>query len=164
MPLDLRVGKWSTRVMPFHISSHLGDDYIKRTGVIPEKHAIDGVKWFLAYEPVQSIRVYAGVHLIARHTEAVQDRFGLQSGLEWNSRWWAGGHAQTFMAGDYQSWERSGWDSEVNVQWGVRFAHDPQDKHALAVFGEYADGHLAYGQFSTLRETHWDAGLRFEIP
>ena len=44
MPVDVRIGKWSTRLMPYHVSSHLGDDYIKQTGILPDKYSFDSYK------------------------------------------------------------------------------------------------------------------------
>ena len=54
LPFDFRDGPWSMRFMPYHTSSHLGDDYLKRTGIVTEKHAWDNLKWLVSYEPLAS--------------------------------------------------------------------------------------------------------------
>src|SRR6266446_10371770 len=53
MPIDLRVKKWSMRVMPYHISSHLGDDFIRRNGVLAEKYTLDSFKTLLGVDPYE---------------------------------------------------------------------------------------------------------------
>jgi hypothetical protein len=164
MPLDVRVGKWSSRLAPYHISSHLGDDFIKETGVVPEKYSFDAVKWLFAYEPLQNLRFYGGFHAALRNRTVDLGRYTLQAGGEWRSGWWAGGHAQTFLANDFQSWERVGWNPENTTQCGVRFAHDPLEKQAIALFTEYGTGVMAYGQLFQRRESHWVLGIRFELP
>ncbi len=164
MPIDIRVRKWTMRVMPYHISSHLGDDYIKRTGILPQKYTFDSYKTLLAYEPCSSLRLYGGFNYIIRNGLDGLGRYAVQTGAEWTSGWWGHHHAQTYLASDLQSWERSGWNPTVNTQLGVRIANHPDDKQTLSIFTEYGAGHVAYGQFFQHYESHWELGVRFEIP
>jgi hypothetical protein len=164
MPVDLRIGKFSARVMPYHLSSHLGDDYIKRTGVVPSKYTFDSFKTLLAYDPWTSVRVYSGFNYIIRNETSAKGRVALQAGTEWKSRWWGHGHAQLYWANDFQSWQRIGWNPTLNTQLGVRIANHPDDKEAVAIFTEYGTGHMAYGQFYQREESHWVLGVRFEVP
>ncbi len=164
MPLDVRIGKWSTRLMPYHVSSHLGDDFIKKTGILPDKYSFDSFRWLAAYEPFQCLRLYAGYNYIIRNRHQDLGRHALQVGAEWTSGWWAHGHAQTFFASDFESWQRVAWNPDTTTQLGVRIAHDPQDKQTLSIFTEYGAGHLAYGQLFQQKESHWVAGLRLDVP
>ena len=164
MPVDVRMGRWSMRLLPYHVSSHLGDDYIKRTGVLAEKNAIDAWKWLLAYEPCEHWRFYGGPDYIIRLVHASQEHVAVQAGLEWRSNWWAAGHAQTFWANDLQSWERVGWNPTFNSQFGVKIVHDSLDQYGLSIFSEFGTGHRPHGQFYRQQETHWNLGMRLEIP
>jgi hypothetical protein len=163
MPVDLRIGKWSLRALPYHVSSHLGDDYIKRTEVTPQKHALDVFKWLVAYEPLTSLRVYGGSQYIFRNIQPDQARFALQAGLELYSSWHAKGHLQFFAATDYQSWGRVQWNPDTNTQLGVTFARRPEDKQKVSLFTEYGTGHVPYGQFYLQKETRWTLGLRLNL-
>jgi Protein of unknown function (DUF1207) len=164
MPVDVRLGTWTTRLMPYHISSHLGDDYIKQTGILPDKYSFDSFKWLIADDPFPFLRLYTGYNYIIRNRQQDLGRHALQAGAECTSGWWAHGHAQLFWANDFQSWERVGWNPSITTQLGVRLAHDPKDKQTLSIFTEYGAGHLAYGQLFQTKESHWVAGLRFELP
>jgi hypothetical protein len=164
MPVDLRIGKWSARVMPYHISSHLGDDFIKRTGVVPSKYTFDSFKTLLAYDPWTCLRLYGGFNYIIRNESSAKGRVALQAGTEWKSRWWGHGHAQLYWANDFQSWQRIGWNPTLNTQLGIRIANHPDDKRAVAIFTEYGAGHMAFGQFYQREGSHWVLGVRFEIP
>jgi hypothetical protein len=164
MPIDVRVGKWTTRLMPYHISSHLGDDYIKLTGILPEKYSFDSYKQLFAYEPCPALRLYTGYNYIIRNDFVYLGHYAVQAGTEWTSPWWAGRHIQLFWANDFQSWERVAWNPEFTTQLGFRVARDPQDKQAVAIFTEYGAGHMAYGQLFQKEESHWVLGARFEIP
>ncbi len=162
MPLDLRIGRWSFRMLPYHQSSHLGDDYIKRTGVTPEKYTFDSYKTLAAFEPTERWRIYGGYNYIMRNRSVIYGRSVLQAGLEWQSPWSASGHTQLFWANDFQSWERIGWNLIFNTQAGIRLARTPDARQRLALFTEYGTGHMVFGQFYEKKESHWVLGLRFE--
>src|SRR4029077_15726356 len=134
MPIDLRIGRWSMRVMPYHISSHLGDDYIKRHGVTPEKYTFDSFKWLTAYEPWNWMRLYGGFNYVIRNEFTDLGRYAVQSGLEWTSPPFGRGHAQFYWATDFQSWERVGWNPTVNTQLGVHIARHPDEWPKLALY------------------------------
>ena len=127
-----------------------------------EKYSFDAVKWLIACEPLRNLRLYAGAHVALRNRTVNLGRYTLQAGGEWTSRWWGGGHAQTFLANDFQSWERVGWNPENTTQLGVRFAHDPRASQMLSLFTEYGTGVMTYGQLYQKKESHWVFGLRFE--
>ena len=164
MPFDLRVKKWTLRLLPYHVSSHLGDDFIKRTGILPEKYSFDAYKTLIAYEPWTCLRLYGGSNYIIRNSKDYLGRYSVQAGMEWTSGWWADNHAQLFWATDFQSWERVAWNPSVNTQLGVRIANHPDDKQTLSIFTEYGAGHMAYGQLFQQQESHWVLGLRFDVP
>ncbi len=162
MPIDIRVGKWSARLLPYHQSSHLGDDYIKRHGVVPEKYTFDSYKTLLAYEPNSHWRLYGGYNYVMRNASVVFGRSMLQGGLEWASPWCANGHSQFFWASDFQSWERIDWNPIFNTQLGFRIAKNPEARQRLAIFSEYGTGGMSFGQFYRQKESHWVLGFRFE--
>src|SRR5262249_47298319 len=133
MPIDLRMRKWSFRLFPHHISSHLGDDYIKRTGHVPEdKFYMDSLKWLAAYEPWDRLRVYAGMQYVMRMSHSELGKHVVQTGAEWKSRWYKEDHLQLYGATDFQSWERTGWNPQINIQMGVHVVRTPQDKQSLS--------------------------------
>ncbi len=164
MPIDLRIGPWSTRLLPYHVSSHLGDDYIKRTGIVRDKYSFDSFKWFVAYDAPHHLRLYEGYHYIIRNESADRGHHAFQAGAEWQSGWWGSGHAQTYWATDIQSWERVAWNISVNSQLGIRVAHQPEERQSLDPFIEFSSGPRTAGQFYDHKETRWVLGLRFELP
>src|SRR4029077_10554992 len=60
IPIDLRFGKWSVRLMPYHTSSHLGDDFLKDTGQTTTKHSWDNMRSLLSYDLCSHLRLYGG--------------------------------------------------------------------------------------------------------
>jgi hypothetical protein len=163
MPLDIRAGRWSTRLLPFHVSSHLGDDYIKRTGTVSQKYSFDAIKLLQAFEPTPQWRLYGGYIYTLRWGHTDLGRHAFQAGLEWTSRSWARGSAETYWATDFQSWQRTAWNPQLHTQVGIRFRHDPTSAHTFSFYLEYAAGRREQGQFYEQRESHWTLGLKLAV-
>jgi len=165
MPVELRVNRqWSFRVMPFHVSSHLGDDFIAETGRMPRKYSVDSLKVLGAYEPTPRWRFYSGYQFIIRSVTENLGRSVLQAGTEWNSAWWGPGPRwQAFAAQDFQTWERIGWNPQYHVQAGIRLKREPTSPQSISWFVEFGAGRRPYGQFYKEKETRWSTGLRFGL-
>lgn len=161
-PVDVHwAGGHTVRVAPRHTSSHVGDDYIRRVGVLPVKRSEDMVELLYSYALSPMYRLYAGGSF-AVNTVHTSDRGGLQCGTELHSRYYGDRRLQLFLAQDLQSWERVGWNPSYTVRGGVRFS-DVKRIAAARVFVEYFTGRLLYLQFYGLHESRWSAGLNFEI-
>jgi len=163
VPFDFRDGRWSFRFMPYHTSSHLGDDYIKATGVETEKHTWDNLKWLVSYEPLSYLRVYGGYNYVFRTLPGGIGRNAIQTGFELKSRWFANDHIQYYWANDLQSWQRVEWNPMFDSQAGLTFVHKPSDPRAISFFLEYSAGKQPEGQFYLQQETLWTLGLKFQI-
>ena len=163
LPFDYHVRSWSVRFMPYHTSSHLGDDYLKHTGGVTEKHAWDNLKWLVSYEPAPSLRLYGGYDYVFRTLPGGIGRHAVQCGFETHSRWVSHDHAQFYWANDFQSWERAGWNPAFNSQAGITLRNKPEDARAISIFVEYSAGRQAQGQFYLQKETRWTLGMQFHL-
>jgi hypothetical protein len=162
IPFDYRDGRWSFRFMPYHTSSHLGDDYLKSQGIVTEKHAWDNLKWLASYQPLSSLRLYGGYNYIFRTVPGGIGRNAFQGGFELKSRWYAN-HMQYYWANDLQSWERVQWNPMFDSQAGCTFVNKPGDARSISVFLEYSAGRQPEGQFYLQQETLWTLGLKFQL-
>lgn len=61
IPLSFATGPWSFRLRIYHISSHLGDEYmIDHPNVVRLNPSIEAVDFFTSYQATEAIRVYFG--------------------------------------------------------------------------------------------------------
>ncbi|MFX8868193.1 DUF1207 domain-containing protein, partial [Acinetobacter baumannii] len=60
VPVEARYGLWSGRATLFHESSHLGDDFIRRTGTTGYRYSVEGLKIVNSLDLCRFLRVYAG--------------------------------------------------------------------------------------------------------
>lgn len=162
LPVDLRIGRWSSRLLVYHTSSHLGDDYLKVHGGEMVKHSWDNLRWIGSYEPTSSWRLYGGYTYIFR-TLPKAKRHAVQGGFEWKPRWLAWTHAQGYWANDFQSWERVFWNPMFNSEAGVLFFNKPEDHRGLSLFVEYFSGTMPQGQFYKQKETHVGVGVKLNF-
>lgn len=163
LPFDYRDGRWALRFMPYHTSSHLGDDYLKAQGGVTEKHTWDNLKWLVSYQPLSLLKLYAGYNYVFRTLPGGIGRNAVQGGFELQSRWFADNHLQYYWANDLQSWQRVQWNPMFNSQVGCTFAHKPGDARSLSLFLEYSTGRQPEGQFYLQQETRWSLGLKFQL-
>lgn len=163
LPLDFRKDDFSGRVMIFHESSHLGDDYIRATGDLGSRYSIDGVRGQLS-EQVRALRLYVGGTYLLETVPAPQ-RGAVQAGCELTSapyHWLRGHPATLFLAQDVQSNENAAWNVNSNSVVGVRVLQDGTTRAIRFQLG-YFDGHSPYGQFYLTKEHYANVAIVFEL-
>ena len=164
MAFDTRVNKkWSVRVVPYHVSSHLGDDYLVDKSTTSEKHSYDNVREIVSFTPNDQWRFYGGHTYIFRTLHTELGREAVQGGIEWTSPWWIHRHAQLIWANDIQSWERTHWNPTFNSQLGLKTVYDPAEGRSITWFFEFFAGHNPAGQFLQNQETRWTFGFKFNF-
>lgn len=85
LPVSLRKGPWSGRLVVLHVSSHLGDDFIQRFGAPEPRRQItrDGFELTAARRLSPGLRVYAGGDLNF-HVNPGVERVAGRGGLAWD--------------------------------------------------------------------------------
>jgi hypothetical protein len=162
LPFDVRVGLWAHRLMIYHTSSHLGDDYIRESHDPGFKHAWDSLQYLLSYDWNPMLRLYGGPTYVFRSLPK-DDRNAIELGFETQSRWFSGRHMRVYWANDFQSWERTEWNPTFNTQAGITFAKTPESLRQVSLFVEYMTGRQVQGQFYLHHESRWNLGLRLSI-
>ena len=121
--------------------------------ILGEKYSFDAVKILQAYEPTPRWRIYGGYLYTIRWEHSALGRNALQSGLEWTSRPWEKGSAQTYWATDLQNWQRIAWNPMFHTQLGFHFRHDAQAPQTFSPYIEFAAGTCReQGQFYYRRD------------
>lgn len=164
LPFDIRMGRWSGRFMFYHVSSHLGDDYIRdNPGLVTDKNSWNSLRSTLSCDVDRFLRLYGGYtyHLMAY--PATQQHQAAQGGLEIHFKPFVQDRAQIYWANDAQWWERTAWKTQFNSQLGVKIGKDAANGRSISYYVEYTDGPEYYGQFFTAQETRIGLGIKFEI-
>jgi hypothetical protein len=164
-PLSWRSGPVSARVRLFHLSSHLGDEFLLSPQPGPPVERIN-----LSYEAVELLASYerrgfrmygGGIRILHSDTQLGRDR--AQLGVEFISRL-RGRLRFRWIAGlDVQAWDETGWDRDVSVKAGLRLPSPYRGNRWVSLLAEYYDGHVPHGQFFNLQTDYFGLGISFSL-
>lgn len=163
VPLDIRVGKVSMRLMFYHDSSHLGDDYLKEKNIQTNNHSWEALRAIAAFEPVKPLRLYGGYSRAIHTTPSWNGYQAVQGGVEIFFNMAQGARWLPYWANDLQSWERSNWHPTWTSQLGLKTAADYSKGRGITYFVQVMKGPRMEGQFFHQKETVWSVGLKFAV-
>ena len=158
LPVTWRQGNWSTRLRYYHVSSHLGDEFIlnrdKRERLDLSFEALDGI---VSHEWDQ-LRLYGGGGVIVR-TTADLDRSMLQGGAEYRINNVIG-ELDLSLGADYKALDAQDFTLNQAYQAALIFTRNQRQIRFLI---EYYNGKSFNGQFIFNRLEYVGAGLQFGI-
>lgn len=137
----------------YHVSSHLGDEFLERTGREPISTSREGVELLVAGRPAPTLRLYGGPGLLLRSTEDL-GAGSLRAGLDWTPerpRW---GAFRPYAAAELFGWAETGWEPTAAVEAGLAFGGG---RYRLALLA--GAGPTRAEQFLGEDETLWGASF-----
>lgn len=162
-PLTFRHGNWEGKIGYEHTSTHLGDDFIEKTGRRQVHYVRDEIVLGLAYRWWETFRVYGEFGYAYSFSSPVdngRERFGL--GVEWSRRRPTGWEGQPFAALDIDLRPEQGYTpnltAQLGWQWVPRLGR-PSARLAL----EYYNGKSPFGQFLTENEDWLGLGMYIDF-
>jgi hypothetical protein len=164
LPISLRHRFFSARAMLFHESSHLGDDYIRKTNDQGFRYSVDGARLILSAEPLGGARLYMGVSYLL-HSIPDPARKAAQLGVELTSKPLTSSSkypVRFFAAQDLQFKEATGYGANSRSVAGFIVGFDGVPRSMRFYLGRF-EGHSPYGQFYRRRERFTDVGMSFHF-
>jgi hypothetical protein len=163
VPLDLAWGSQAMRLMFYHVSSHLGDDYLRERGTQSVDTSWEALRGIYSIHPWQAFRFYGGYSHAVHTKPAWAGRDAVQGGMEiyfnnsehvlWHPYW----------ATDIQSWARSHWNPLYTTEIGIKTGAQYSRGRGISYFFQFMSGPRPEGQFFTQHETIWTLGLKFQL-
>lgn len=144
----------------FHKSSHLGDDALANTAAYPYRavnYSREAVR-LLYYGTLPGALSHAyGAHYILRKDPAApRGRLVLQYNLAVPLRLLGG---RFFINSDLQCNEEHAWNTDVNLQFGIKLGDETKQLFLPKLVLEFYDGYSRQGQFYDKRERHLSLGI-----
>jgi hypothetical protein len=164
VPVEVRRGAFSARVTPYHESSHLGDDYFRRTNDKGFRYSVEGVRAVLSYEPWGGLaRVYGGGGQLL-HAIPSAARESLQGGFELTTPdlHWLEHPCWGYLAQDVQAKAATAWNADSSTELGLRIGFE-EVVRGMRVYARYYSGHSSFAQFSARRESILSLGTGFDF-
>jgi len=158
---------WSFRFRLWHLSGHLGDEFLLANPEIDRKNLSDeGVDFFASYQVCREIRLYAGLGDIFAHDSSFPEHplyFG-----------WGGEvrvfrdrdrfnrlYIQPFFATYFSAWERHGFSVDQNYALGIEWSKIQGVGRKFRCWLEYHNGFSQEGQFLKERSDYFGFKINY---
>ena len=160
-PFTWRRDRWSYMARLFHVSTHLGDEFILANKDVARVNlSYEALDAKVSYDFDLGFRAYAGAgSMFRRYPRELKPMFG-QLGAEWLGPLFARGVLRPLSGADFQKHEENGWGATgVSLRAGVQLQHRDQRTRRLQLLLEYYHGHDPNGQFFRDTVESWGLGL-----
>jgi hypothetical protein len=159
-PIAVRSGPFSVKLHPWHMTSHLGDEYIERTGAERVVYARNEIALGLSWNFDVETRVYFEIgYAFARGD--VNEPLRLMAGAETVGRPLGPGTVECFAALNLTSFEEQDYGIQFNLEAGVWLRPEGTSRGVRFSVG-YSRGPSVLTQFFEENEEYWTLG--FSLP
>lgn len=167
IPLDYAVDRWSFRLELYHISSHLGDEFLfNRPDFLPRRvnPSFEALEFFTSYQASKYLRLYFGPGVILHSDQSFDmDNFYVEYGAEarfLSTRFcYQRIYGTFFLAVDVQNWQVRDWGFDWTVKGGYEISKLAGVGRKMRLFASYHHGYSYEGQFFKKRTSYGEYGL-----
>ncbi|MCH9611728.1 MAG: hypothetical protein S4CHLAM102_02000 [Chlamydiia bacterium] len=152
IPLTWAFDRWSFRLRVYHISSHLGDEFMNNNPpVVRLNPSFEALEFMSSCQAADGLRLYFGPGFILNSDQSYPlDRWYLEYGGEWRIETYNSHYhklyGSPFIAVDVQNWQCAGWRFSTTAQIGYEWSKLHGAGRKVRLFGEYHHG-VSEGQF-----------------
>ncbi|AGT71771.1 hypothetical protein O179_02120 [Chlamydia trachomatis] len=150
---NFAVNKWSYRFRLWHLSSHLGDEFILANQLPPKKRynrSDEAVDFFASFRYTLQIRVYGGIgYIISRDLTFPEDPLYFEGGIELRPFGLREDnlHAQPVFAMHFRFWEEHDFSIDQTYIVGMEWSKFQDVGRKVRAVLEYHQGFSHEGQF-----------------
>jgi hypothetical protein len=170
VPITYAIGAWSLRLRMFHISSHIGDEFLlNHPGFNRLNPSAEYIDLFVSYQFNHELRIYAGYgYIVQRDTSFPFKRNYLEWGLETYFRrgqFYLPQHClsgEPYFAMHFRARQDNDFREDATYVLGYEFSKHSGLCRKWRVFMQYHQGFSCEGQFSrqrtdyfSLRTSYW---------
>jgi len=163
VPLTYRDGQWQYKFGYYHISSHLGDEFLlKNPGFDRLNYSRDALVAGIGYFPNDFWRLYAELGWALIFTSGGAEPWEVQTGFEYGTQCPTGIRGAPYCAMNLHLREEVNWGGGLNVLAGWQWRGFHAD-HTFRAGFQYYNGKNA--QYSLLQDTQilYGLGIRYDF-
>ena len=165
IPVVYAVNKWAWRFRVYHISSHLGDEFlVNHPGFARVNPSFETFDVFFSYQALENLRFYGGAGLILHSDHTFKMKYYyIEYGGEarfWGTKIYYHKLFGTFFTAVYfRNWQLNGMKFDGTYQLGYEWSKLQGVGRKIRIFSEYHNGRSSDGQFMKRHDNYW--GVRF---
>ncbi len=166
-PLTYAVDRWSFRLRLYHISSHLGDEFLCNRPHFMHKRvnpSFEALDFFTSYQFSKNLRGYFGPGVILHSDRSFPMKtFYVEYGAELRVLGkkidYHRLYGTPFLAIDIQNWQVRDWDFDITVKAGYEISKLAGIGRKMRVYAAYHHGFSEEGQFFLERTQYGEFGF-----
>ena len=167
LPLSYAFDNWAMRLRFYHVSAHLGDEYIiNNPGVKRVNTSYESLDFFTLYDFSSALRAYAGLGWVFRSDdEDPIDPLYVEGGAELRllgmKNFFHSLYLQPFYAMHFRFWQDHDWQTDMNFALGLEISKLQNVGRMARTYLVYHDGQSFIGQFSKEQTRYWGVVLSY---
>ncbi len=160
IPVTYAVNQWSFRLRPYHISSHLGDEFMVNHPLFRRRNpSFESLDFFLSYQANDIFRVYGGAGWIMHsdHTFPMKHyylEYGSEARFFGHKMYYHKLYGTFFAAVHFRTWQVLKDDFDVTAVAGYEWSKLQGVGRKIRLMGEFHHGFSLEGQFFKRRTTY----------
>lgn len=167
LPLTFAKDKWSFRFRVYHISGHLGDEYIiNHPGVVRVNPSIECVDFFASYQASDAIRVYVGpgvyVHSDPSYKwQPIIIQYGTEARFLGTKFYKQKLYGTCFIALHFRNLQQLDYYFDGTYRFGYEFSKLQGIGRKFRFYGGYHHGYSLEGQFAKERTQYLEVNMSY---
>lgn len=160
IPLTYAIDIWAFRFRIYHISSHLGDEFMVNNPHVPRVNpSFEAIETFASCQATDGLRIYFGPGFIINSDQSYPMKyFYIEYGFEFRAPGFRHHYhhlyGAPFLAFDVQNWEVNHYRPSIVIQLGYEWSKLQGAGRKVRIFGEYHNGY-SEGQFFKENTRYW---------
>jgi len=161
IPLTYSLGRYETKLAYYHLSSHIGDEYLlKNPTFVRLNYVRDAIVWGNAYYVTDDLRLYGEVGY-AFYTSGGADPIELQAGAEYSPAHFTGLRGAPFFAVNGLLRQEFDYGGLLTAQAGWQWRGE-RNRRLLRIGGEYSNGKSEQFEFFGNSEERLGLGIWYD--
>lgn len=165
IPLTYAVNKWAYRFRVYHISSHLGDEFLcNHIGFKRKNPSFEATDFFFSYQAFDFLRFYGGPGLILHSDNTFPMRhcyfeYGFEASFWGYKMYYHKLYGNFFLATYWRNWQLNDFSLDGTYVFGYEWSKLQGVGRKIRLFGEYHHGFSCEGQFMNRRAHYWSVKM-----
>jgi hypothetical protein len=148
VPFSYRKGAMSYRVLLYHQSSHLGDEFLLHAAPTRMEFSYEALNAIQSYEWREWRGYYGGEAMLRKEPNSLKT-WTVQGGIEFHGASPVWGRGFPVAGLDVKSTQEHDWAINISLVAGLEFKGSPHNDRHIRVVLEAYQGHNPHGQFYT---------------
>lgn len=154
-------GPWAMKFGYYHISSHVGDEYMLRNPTFERiNYVTESLVWGISHKPLDPLRVYGESVFAIKHSGGAK-RWQFQTGAEWTATPIRPKGLAPFAAANLGFRESTDYHMATTLQAGWYY-QGPESDRRLRFGAQYGKGPTSQFEFFTRSEEYIGWGIWFD--